>query len=556
MLLNLRSFSIVSILACAIVYIIGMFVNVMDVDAAQYASISREMLEKWDFIHVTNRYKDYLDKPPLLFWLSSLSMYVFGVNNFAYKLPSILITILGIYSTYRFSLLYYKKEVAYLSAVILASTQALFLITNDLRTDTNLLGTFIFSIWHIAAYLKHKKLINLVWGSVGIGLAMLAKGPIGIVAPIMAFGAHLLARRNLTPAFSPILWVVSLGIIFIVLLPMNVGLYQQFDLHPEKVVNGETGVSGLRFYYWTQSFGRITGESVWDNGAGPFFLTHSMMWAFLPWALFFVIGFFTQMAKFIKNGLKINEDEEVISLLGFLLPFMALSMSRYQLPHYGFVVFPLAAVITAKLINEWFFEGNMPKFGKIISWVQYGLLNLLWIIVGLLIFISFPDKSYIFAGILILGFVFFQWIYFSYSNWNKVIVVSVITAVGINLLVNAYLYPQLLKYQTPSEVGKIVHEKGIAKDKFYSYKCGDPQSIDFYAQRVVPIIKELDPILGEKGIWLYTKKEEVEKIKKKFPTCTIVYEHPFFHVTKLSLPFLNPNTRNKVTTVNCLVKLD
>ncbi len=51
----------------------------------------------------------------------------------------------------------------------------------------------------------------------------------------------------------------------ILLIPMSIGLYQQFDLHPEKIVNGKHGVSGLRFFYWSQSFGRITGESPWKN---------------------------------------------------------------------------------------------------------------------------------------------------------------------------------------------------------------------------------------------------------------------------------------------------
>ncbi|NJO89860.1 MAG: hypothetical protein HC831_13620 [Chloroflexia bacterium] len=95
-------------------------------------------------MHVYQQGHDYLDKPPLLFWLSSLSIMVLGISNIAYKLPSVLIAILGIYSTYRFSRIWYSKEKALVSSLILASCQALFLITNDVRTDTNLLGLTIF----------------------------------------------------------------------------------------------------------------------------------------------------------------------------------------------------------------------------------------------------------------------------------------------------------------------------------------------------------------------------------------------------------------------------
>src|SRR3954463_16252122 len=94
------------------VYITGMLVDVMTVDAAQYAEMSLEMLRTKSFLKVFCLGQNYLDKPPLLFWLDSVSYFIFGVGNFAYKLPSLLSALLGIYSTYRFALLYYSRETA------------------------------------------------------------------------------------------------------------------------------------------------------------------------------------------------------------------------------------------------------------------------------------------------------------------------------------------------------------------------------------------------------------------------------------------------------------
>ena len=57
------------------VHLIGVFsIPLMDIDASQYASISREMLERNSFLQIYDLGKDYLDKPPMLFWLSALSM--------------------------------------------------------------------------------------------------------------------------------------------------------------------------------------------------------------------------------------------------------------------------------------------------------------------------------------------------------------------------------------------------------------------------------------------------------------------------------------------------
>src|SRR5690242_14579441 len=72
-----------------LVYGLGLTVEIMEVDAAQYASISREMLETGQWLQVHHRYMDYLDKPPLLFWFSALSLKLFGVSIWAYKLPSV-----------------------------------------------------------------------------------------------------------------------------------------------------------------------------------------------------------------------------------------------------------------------------------------------------------------------------------------------------------------------------------------------------------------------------------------------------------------------------------
>lgn len=95
------------------VYIIGMIcVPMMEIDAAQYASIAEQMVRQHSYLQINHLDGNYLDKPPLLFRLSVFSILGFGSTGFAYKLPSVLATCLAIYSTYRFTKLYYTVEVA------------------------------------------------------------------------------------------------------------------------------------------------------------------------------------------------------------------------------------------------------------------------------------------------------------------------------------------------------------------------------------------------------------------------------------------------------------
>jgi 4-amino-4-deoxy-L-arabinose transferase-like glycosyltransferase len=334
-----------------IVYIIGLFLDVMDVDAAQYASMAREMLETGNYLKLYNRYENYLDKPPLVFWLSALSYKLLGVSNFAYKLPSFLFSLLATYSTYRLAKLYYGKETAYLAALVLASCQAFFLFNHDVRTDTNLTGAVIFAVWQLAVFNRNNKFLNLLLGFTGVALAMLAKGPIGLMVPVLAFTTDFVLKRQWRSFFS---WQWLAGVVWVgfLLLPMCIGLYQQYDAHPETVVNGQTGVSGLRFFFWTQSFGRITGENVWKNDADFFFFMHTFLWSFLPWSLLFVVAFFGNTWKLAQKKFRISSEEEALTWGGFLFPYIALSLSKYQLPHYIFVLFPLAAIVTGKYIHE------------------------------------------------------------------------------------------------------------------------------------------------------------------------------------------------------------
>jgi 4-amino-4-deoxy-L-arabinose transferase-like glycosyltransferase len=90
----------------------NLFLDIMKVDAAQYASISLEMLRNHSYLEVKDLQNDYLDKPPLLFWISSLSLGLFGICNFAYKLGAFLMLLLSLYSVFKFSALFYDKKVA------------------------------------------------------------------------------------------------------------------------------------------------------------------------------------------------------------------------------------------------------------------------------------------------------------------------------------------------------------------------------------------------------------------------------------------------------------
>ncbi len=538
--------------AC-LVYMVGWFINVMDPDSAQYASITREMLERGEYLTFTDQGREYLDKPPLIFWLSGISFKLFGINNIAFRIPAFLATLLTLYSTFRLASIFYDTKTGYLASLILATIQATFLINHDVRTDTNLICWFIFTLWQMAAFLETKGKIHFLLAFIGVALAMMAKGPIGLVAPGLGIFMHLMFKKDWKLLFNP-MWIVGLVIVALLLLPMSYGLFMQFDSHPEKVVNGLTGVSGLRFYYWTQSFGRITGENVWRNNTGPFFLSHSTLWAFFPWTIFLVLGLVHEAKDIFLHVKGKIVKKEFLVFFGLLLPFIALSASAYQLPHYAFIVYPLCAIVTAKYIQQIFYKSPI-RITRILYIIQTSILSILWVGVLALVWFCFAennDWAFILLSILIPTFLIMA---YEIETQHKLIIVTIISAIGINLILNSFFYPELLNYQAGSQIADKVLMTNVPKGNVFCYEAGQPWSLNFYTDSTIPLVHDFESLIQKKNILVYTKSELIADFKKRRPDVRIVHQMGDYPVTLLRMKFLNPATRSETLKGRCLLRL-
>lgn len=533
--------------ATFVLYAIGTWLDVMDIDAAQYASISRGMLASGNFLQVYERGTDYLDKPPLLFWFTTIAFYLFGVSNVAYRIFPMLFTVLGAYSTYRLGKLYYGERAGKLSALFLVSSQAFFLIHHDVRTDTMVTDSIIFAIWQLALFEERKRFLNLLGGFVGIGLAMLAKGPIGLMVPVLAFVVHFVGKGKWL-SFVRWQWLVGLCVVAVMLAPMCYGLYQQFDMHPEKYVNGGTNKSGLYFYFWSQSFGRLTGQNDFINTSNepeiqdPFFFTHTFLWSFLPWALLFFPAFFNR---------KTLQSPEFLTLGGIVLPFIALSFSKYKLPHYIYVIFPLMAIVMGRYV-AWLLEDEQKSktFFKWSLGFQTFTCAVLWILAFVLACYCFPTYSpLIWLGLLGALATTLHFTFMSQNRFEKLILPSFFTILGVNFLLNAHLYPTLFSYQSGSHMGRYAREIGIDAKRFYTYGDAYYQSMDFYYGgylQDLPTPEKFAEIVRAGKCWVYITDGNLERLKK-IPNLTIkiLKQQARFHISTLSLEFINPKTRSQ-----------
>lgn len=529
-------------LGCGLLCVVvrGLFLDLMDVDASQYASIAMEMLQNGSWLEVQHQHADYLDKPPLLFWSSACSFGLFGLSNWAYKLPSLLGATAGVYAVYRFARLFYSTETARQAAFILASSLGLILILNDVRTDTLLLGMTACAVWQLAEYHQFNRWKNLFGAGLFIGLAMLAKGPIGLVMPVFAVGTHLLMARDWRGMFRW-QWLVVAVVAGTLLIPMCWGLYHQFDLHPDKTVNGKTGVSGLRFFFWEQSFGRITGESEWKDDSSPLYFTHVYLWAFMPWSLLLIGALWTRLREVLGQKLRLPAGEEAYSLGGFLLTFAALSMSRYKLPHYIFITLPWAAMLTARFLSR------APRRFWVVLF--YLTLVVLLAVTFLMVGFIFPTSNLLTWAVPVFATIFLAVKIFRRAfpdNTEALVQRGLVVMIAAVFVLNFHFYPNLLPYQSTSTLAHYARDHGIPAEKIAHFRRHG-HALDFYTGRILPQMESPEEIVAthatQGDLWLYTSaggKEELERAGVPFE---VVASFNHFQVALLKPAFLDPATR-------------
>jgi 4-amino-4-deoxy-L-arabinose transferase-like glycosyltransferase len=529
----------------SLVYLAYMFLDVMEVDAAQYASMSFQMMQSGEFLEVTCRGEDYLDKPPLLFWLSSISMWLLGPNNFAYKLPSILALFLAIYSVYKIAQHYYSERGALFSAIILATSVCFFKMALDVRTDNLLIGFSTFAVWQMVRFIQRPNGYSASLAGVGIGLAMLAKGPLGLIFPLLSIVPQIIYTRNWKVILNT-KWLFALPVVAVLLLPMCIGLYNQHGSH------------GLFFFFWEQSFGRITGDNAFvkqqsSNHSDPFFLVHTFFWAFLPWTAAFIGAFIMRSKELVVNKFRANKKlPEVLGWCGYLLPTMALSQSKFQLDHYIFIAAPMAAVLTGGFI-----DGLNVKLAK--RWtIGQDIFS-----IALLAFISFValyvwDKSIVdyVLVFLIVGIALFL-----YRSYRKINLIWSTAFVGIiiHILLCFWFFKPLLKFQATAQAGKYVRSIGVANHTYYLDYMNWSHSMDFYARNIIEPINDTTAVkhsLETNGeIYVMTHPERIPELQENFEV-TIVKEFKHHGPNHITLPFLNRSTREKYIYDRIIVKAE
>lgn len=523
------------------VNISGIFVTLMAPDAALYATIAKTMVLRHDYINLMLDGRDWLDKPHFPFWMAALSFNIFGFTTWAYKLPAILFLFMGAVYTYHFAKDLYNKQVALWAVLILLTAQQLVISNNDVRAEPYLTGLIMASVYHFYKAYTHNSW-HLIAGCIFAACAVMTKG-VFVVIPIGgAIAGHLVITKQWNKLFNW-RWLVAVLLIMLLILPELYCLYQQFDLHPEKVIFGQRNVSGIGFFFWGSQFGRFFNNGPIKGSGDPTFFIHTTLWAFLPWSLLL----FAAVYQSIKKGIKNVQAHEWYCLCGGLLTFLVFSASKFQLPFYTNIIYPFFAIITA----QYLFNVQAEKSVKAIRITQVIVIALVLVILGVLEYFFVPN--HLKWPVIALICVFYIAMVFapdmlSSLTLQKVVMSTAILSFIVNIYLNLAFYPSLVQYQAGSMTGQYMNHFNVKRYPMMLYKENN-WPMEFYLNMPVTVI-DPDTIKTPptNTFLLYIPADQLKQLDKKGWDYSQSYSVNDYPITRLKPKFLNVRTRKTVLT--------
>jgi len=253
------------------------------------------MLSSGDWVTARLDGVAYLEKSPLIYWMMAVSFRIFGVHDWAARLPLALSIILLCWVTYRFARWAFGDDAGLYSGLALATCAGLFLFTRILIPDAIVTLTITGAIWAWLRLLEPDEQDPRKWSlvlGVCVGLGLLLKGLIAIVFPILAGLAYMAITRQL---FSLASWkrlhiFLAVAVALVIALPWHVLAtvrnppYFAFSLHA-----GPGEYHGfLWFYFFNEHLLRFLNlRYPRDYNTVPrlLFWALNLVWLF-PWSVY------------------------------------------------------------------------------------------------------------------------------------------------------------------------------------------------------------------------------------------------------------------------------
>ncbi|MCS7252463.1 MAG: glycosyltransferase family 39 protein [Armatimonadetes bacterium] len=325
-----------------------------DQDEPRYASAARTMLETGNYIVPYFNGQPRYQKPVFIYWLMCGSFKLFGVNEFAARFPSALAVVVLIIVTFVFGRVYLGSLGASIAALSLATSFGIVVSGHVATTDAVLhlliAGSFMsfFHAEHLRLSAEGKETEGLFWYALAYalsGFAVLTKGPIGFLLPIIGIGSYWLFTGRFLDGLKNSHIPLGLLIILLINLPWWV------------LINAETNGEFLRVFILRENLQRFAAK---EHAQPLWYFIPVLFVFFFPWSIFVPQGWLygirislRKLASPIERLSKLNKHEHIVAYCTFwsLSIIIFFSISKGKNPQY---ILPSFAALA--LLCGWWFE--------------------------------------------------------------------------------------------------------------------------------------------------------------------------------------------------------
>lgn len=361
----------------------------LDMDEPRYAEAAREMLESGNFITPTFNYDLRFDKPVFFYWLVAFAYQIFGISEFSARFFSAVSATLTVLSVYWFGRHWVSSRFGMFAALILATSIEVIGLARMSVTDMTL--SFLMTATTLCLFMvAHRS--NRWWLAAGLfaGLAVLTKGPVGIVVPGSILTLYALLTGQFKKCFITPWFPVALALCAGISLPWYYLAWQE---------NGEIFIDALLHHNVTRFNGVVSGHD-----QPIYFFVLVLLAGFLPWTAFLPASVNYWIQTFKSEGLaslrsRFQELPPVywmaaFGLLWTVFIFIFFTVAQTKLLTYILPLFPGLALLMGATWNQLVDSKNAAagsheaKLQKALSWSGLFLV-VTFLVVGIL-FISKP----------------------------------------------------------------------------------------------------------------------------------------------------------------------
>jgi len=361
-------------------------------DEPNFAEVAREMLLNGHWALPHDNSTVFTDKPPLLFWLiAALSSFIGDVSSWTARLPSALAGLVSVQLTYEIGRRLMSRAAALAGGAIFCTSYLVFDKARTAQIDMLLCALILAALW---SFLHVKEGGGRVWGLlfwIFSALAVLAKGPVGLILPLgtvlffLAVRREMGLMRRLAPLTGPLLFILIVGAWMLA----------------AQAAGSQEGYSVLEAFrrHALERFaqGMHHRQPVW-------YYLQALPRGLLPWSLFIPGAIVAAWSARRETGTG-GAAGPVMLLCWFTLVLLFFSLSREKRDLYVLPLYPAAGLMIGLLAERGSVPGARERRWLLIpAWISSGVAAL----VGLLALVM-PEGTARHLGGRVLGALLDAW---------------------------------------------------------------------------------------------------------------------------------------------------